>query len=113
MARVFISAVTEGELRFGVARRPGATKLEKIVEEFLLRVTILPWDSNAARQIDLVVSKNSNASLRGQTDIPAWRLRGSRWGWKSRGGLPARDLDPYIVEPVHRLYPPPLASNAR
>lgn len=50
MAHVFVSAVTEGELRFGVARRPEATKLEQIVEEFLLRVTILPWDSDAARQ---------------------------------------------------------------
>ena len=50
MARVFISTVTEGELRFGVARRTGATKLGQIVEEFLLRVTILPWDSDAARQ---------------------------------------------------------------
>lgn len=50
MAHVFVSAVTEGELRFGVARRPEATKLEQIVEEFLLRVTVLPWDSDAARQ---------------------------------------------------------------
>jgi tRNA(fMet)-specific endonuclease VapC len=50
MAHVFVSAVTEGELRFGVARRPEATRLEQIVEEFLLRVTILPWDSDAARQ---------------------------------------------------------------
>ena len=50
MAQVFISAVTEGELRYGVARRPGATKLERIVEEFLLRVTVLPWDSDAAEQ---------------------------------------------------------------
>jgi tRNA(fMet)-specific endonuclease VapC len=50
MAQLFISAVTEGELRYGVARRPAATKLQQIVEEFLLRVTVLPWDSNAARQ---------------------------------------------------------------
>src|SRR5215475_11709220 len=49
MSRVFISAVTEGELRFG-ARQAGATKLEQIVEEFLRCVTILPWDSEAARQ---------------------------------------------------------------
>lgn len=49
MARVFLSAVSEGELRFGVARRPGATKLEQMVEEFLLRVAILSWDSKAAR----------------------------------------------------------------
>lgn len=50
MAQVSISTVTEGELRYGVARRPGATHLQKIVEEFLLRVTILPWDSEAAQQ---------------------------------------------------------------
>jgi tRNA(fMet)-specific endonuclease VapC len=50
MAQVAISAVTEGELRYVVARRPGATQLQKIVEEFLLRVAILPWDSDAAQQ---------------------------------------------------------------
>jgi tRNA(fMet)-specific endonuclease VapC len=50
MAQVFISAVTEGELRYGVARRPAATKLHQVVEEFLHRVTVLPWDSDAARQ---------------------------------------------------------------
>ncbi len=50
MAQVSISTVTEGELRYGVARRPGTTQLQKIVEEFLLRVTILPWDSEAAQQ---------------------------------------------------------------
>jgi tRNA(fMet)-specific endonuclease VapC len=52
MALVAISTVTEGELRYGVARRQGqgATHLQRIVEEFLLRVTILPWDSEAAQQ---------------------------------------------------------------
>jgi tRNA(fMet)-specific endonuclease VapC len=42
---VFISAVTEAELRYGVARRPDATRLETLVEDFLLTVTILLWDS--------------------------------------------------------------------
>lgn len=50
MAQVFISCVTEGELRYGAARRPASATLQHIVEEFLLRVTVLPWDSNAARQ---------------------------------------------------------------
>jgi tRNA(fMet)-specific endonuclease VapC len=49
MAQVAISAVTEGELRYGVERRPDAARLETIVDEFLLRVTIHPWDSEAAR----------------------------------------------------------------
>lgn len=50
LAQVFISTVTEAELRFGVARKPEATKLQQLVEEFLLRVTILSWDSDAAKQ---------------------------------------------------------------
>jgi tRNA(fMet)-specific endonuclease VapC len=49
MADVGISVVTEAELRFGVARRPEATTLKSVVEEFLLRVEILPWNSEAAR----------------------------------------------------------------
>ncbi len=50
MAEAGISSVTEAELRFGVERRPEATRLKTIVEEFLLRVEILPWDSEAAKQ---------------------------------------------------------------
>lgn len=50
MVNVFVSAVTEGELRYGVARRPAATKLQRIVEEFLMRVTVIPWDSVAAHE---------------------------------------------------------------
>ncbi len=50
VAELAISAVTEGELRFGVARLPHATRLHSIVEDFLLRVAILPWGSDAAQQ---------------------------------------------------------------
>jgi tRNA(fMet)-specific endonuclease VapC len=50
MAEVGISVVTEAELRFGVARRPETTTLKKVIEEFLLRVESLPWDSKAARE---------------------------------------------------------------
>jgi tRNA(fMet)-specific endonuclease VapC len=49
MAQLAISAVTEGELRHGVARRPDTARLRTIVDEFLLRMTILPWDSEAAQ----------------------------------------------------------------
>ncbi len=50
MAEVGISVVTEAELRFGVARKPDAVRLKTAVEELLLRVEVLPWDSEAARQ---------------------------------------------------------------
>jgi len=54
MAEVAVSAVTEGELRFGLARRPEAVRLKTAVEEFLLRVDVLPWDSETARRYGLV-----------------------------------------------------------
>jgi tRNA(fMet)-specific endonuclease VapC len=50
VADVFISAVTEAELRYGVARLSDAKRLEILVEDFLRTVTILPWDSEAAKQ---------------------------------------------------------------
>lgn len=48
MSQICISAVTQGELLFGLAKRPDATRLREVVHEFLLRVDILPWDSSAA-----------------------------------------------------------------
>lgn len=50
MAQLAISAVTEGELHFGAARLPNAARLRAMIEDFFLRVAILPWDSDAARQ---------------------------------------------------------------
>ena len=50
MPEIAISSVTEGELWYGVTRRPDATGLRPVVDEFLRAVTILPWDSDAARQ---------------------------------------------------------------
>lgn len=42
-----ISVVTEGELRYG-AVRSGSLPLQTVVEQFLLAVAILPWDSQVA-----------------------------------------------------------------
>ncbi len=50
MSQIAISTITEAELQYGVARRPDATRLRTIVSEFLIRLTILPWDSDAAQQ---------------------------------------------------------------
>jgi len=49
VSEVGISVITEAELLFGVARLPQATRLAMVVEEFLLRVEVLVWDSAAAR----------------------------------------------------------------
>ena len=48
MASLCISAITEGELLFGLARRPDAKRLHVAVREFLRRVDVLPWDSTVA-----------------------------------------------------------------
>lgn len=49
MVNVCISAITEAELLRGVAKKPEAKRLPIVVNEFLLRVEILPWDSMAAK----------------------------------------------------------------
>ena len=48
MASVCISSITQAELLRGVARKPEAKQLPIAVKEFLIRVEIMPWDSDAA-----------------------------------------------------------------
>ncbi len=43
-----ISAVTRAELRYGVARRPEATRLAELVEAFLGVARCAPWGASAA-----------------------------------------------------------------
>jgi tRNA(fMet)-specific endonuclease VapC len=44
-----VSAVTEAELRFWVAGRPASARVSVGVDDFLLRVPSLPWNSSAAQ----------------------------------------------------------------
>jgi tRNA(fMet)-specific endonuclease VapC len=48
MAEIAISAITEGELLFGLARRNYPPMLSERVRQFLLRVDVLPWDRDVA-----------------------------------------------------------------
>lgn len=50
IAAICISAVTEGELRSGLARRPEAIRLRATVMELVKRVDTLAWDSAAAER---------------------------------------------------------------
>jgi len=45
MSALCISAITEGELLFGLIKRPEAKRLQTAVQEFLRRVDVLPWNS--------------------------------------------------------------------
>jgi tRNA(fMet)-specific endonuclease VapC len=49
MHSVCISAITAGELAFGLAKRPEAVALKAAVSEFLRRVEVLPWDDAVAQ----------------------------------------------------------------
>ncbi|MFT4060501.1 MAG: type II toxin-antitoxin system VapC family toxin [Legionella sp.] len=48
MSELAISAITEGELLLGLAKKPRAKQLSIVVHEFLIRVDVLPWDSAVA-----------------------------------------------------------------
>jgi tRNA(fMet)-specific endonuclease VapC len=54
MASLSISAITEGELLFGLARRPEAKRLHLAVRELLRRVDVLPWDGAIAERYGAV-----------------------------------------------------------
>lgn len=49
MHSVCISAITAGELAFGLAKRPDAVALKAAVNEFLRRVEVLPWNDAVAQ----------------------------------------------------------------
>jgi tRNA(fMet)-specific endonuclease VapC len=49
MHSVCISAITAGELAFGLAKRPEALALKEAVKEFLRRIDVLPWDDAVAQ----------------------------------------------------------------
>lgn len=61
MASLCVSAVTAGELWFGLARRPENRRLGVLVTEFLRRVDVLPWDRSAAERYGVLRSEMERA----------------------------------------------------
>ena len=49
MHQVCLSAITAGELAFGLAKRLETVALKAAVDEFLRRVEVLPWDEAVAQ----------------------------------------------------------------
>jgi tRNA(fMet)-specific endonuclease VapC len=54
MMSLCLSAITEGELLFGLARRPQAKRLAQAVRELLRRVDVLDWDRGVAERYGAV-----------------------------------------------------------
>jgi tRNA(fMet)-specific endonuclease VapC len=48
MSDICISAITEAELLYGMAKRPQSSKIENAIHEFLMRVQSLPWGRDEA-----------------------------------------------------------------
>jgi tRNA(fMet)-specific endonuclease VapC len=48
MESIVISAVTQAELLYGLARKGNPAALANLIREFLLRVEVLPWDGETA-----------------------------------------------------------------
>ncbi|MDR2837263.1 MAG: type II toxin-antitoxin system VapC family toxin [Azonexus sp.] len=49
MSALCLSAITGGELMFGLAKMPEAKRLQQVIAELLRRVDVLPWDERAMR----------------------------------------------------------------
>lgn len=49
MSSLCISAITEAEIHYGLAKKPEAHRLHKAVRELLLRVDVIPFDSQAVQ----------------------------------------------------------------
>jgi tRNA(fMet)-specific endonuclease VapC len=63
MAQLAISAVVAGELHYGIAKRPDAVRLRRVVHEFLIRVQILPWDESVAQHYGTFRASVQNQGL--------------------------------------------------
>lgn len=56
-----ISAVTRGELLYGIKLKVGADRLSRLVDQFLDRVSCLPWDAAAATQFAIAAVELNRA----------------------------------------------------
>ena len=59
-----VSTITEAELRYGLAKKPGAIRQRIPVEKFLADAVIMPWDSAAAQGTPFCApSRSARANL--------------------------------------------------
>jgi tRNA(fMet)-specific endonuclease VapC len=67
---VCLSAITEAEIRYGLAKRPEATALRERMEWFLAAVKILPWGRDEAKAYGALRAKlESSGKTLGNMDM--------------------------------------------
>lgn len=64
MSAICISVITEGELLFGLEKRPEAKQLRNAVQELLSCFEILPWNSAVAKNYSQI---RANMEKKGKT----------------------------------------------
>ena len=70
MASLCMSAVTAGELLYGLAKRPDAVRLHAVVTELIRRVDVLQWDFSAAERYGMVrAAMDRTGRLLGSLDL--------------------------------------------
>ncbi|MBO1326185.1 type II toxin-antitoxin system VapC family toxin [Acetobacter sp. TBRC 12305] len=65
-----VSAVTAGEVAYGLARRPDATRLHRLTHAVMSRLEVLPWDQDTAQRYGkLRVSQERHGLSLGALDM--------------------------------------------
>jgi len=60
---VYVSAISEAEVRYGLAKRPQARLASETMQEILEQLTILPWTSNEAYAYGLLRARNERLGI--------------------------------------------------
>jgi tRNA(fMet)-specific endonuclease VapC len=67
---VCISAITEAEIHYGLAKRPDATALRSVMKGLLARLRVLPWGRNEAQSYgELRAKLEASGRTLGQMDM--------------------------------------------
>jgi tRNA(fMet)-specific endonuclease VapC len=70
MERLCLSVISEGEILYGLAKKPNARNLHLVVQEFLKRVDVLVWDTDVAEHYGVLRAQlESNGNLLGPLDM--------------------------------------------
>ena len=70
MERLCLSVISEGELLYGLAKKPNAKSLHVVVKEFLKRVDVLVWDTDVAEHYGALRAElEGSGSMLGSLDM--------------------------------------------
>lgn len=58
-----VSAITEAEIRYGLAKKPEATALKTLMEGFLASIQVLPWGRDEADAYGRVRAKLEESGM--------------------------------------------------